>query len=87
MRDEFRRTEPERPGLAFADIMVPQQGPAAQAADVARRMLEAGVDGVGIHLQSDARRADPKLIEISTTSPARSWSSWAAPRPCRSSAG
>jgi len=63
VRDEFRRTEPERPGLAFADIMVPQQGPAAQAADVARRMLEAGVDGVGIHLQSDARRADPKLIE------------------------
>ena len=26
-------------------------------------MLEAGVDGVGIHLQADARRADPTLIE------------------------
>jgi 3-hexulose-6-phosphate synthase len=26
-------------------------------------MLEAGVDAIGIHLQSDARRADPKLIE------------------------
>ena len=26
-------------------------------------MLEAGVDAVGVHLQSDARRADAKLIE------------------------
>ena len=26
-------------------------------------MLDAGVDAVGVHLQSDARRADPKLIE------------------------
>jgi 3-hexulose-6-phosphate synthase len=26
-------------------------------------MVEAGVDAVGIHLQSDARRANPKLIE------------------------
>ena len=26
-------------------------------------MLEAGVDAVGIHLQADARRADPKLID------------------------
>jgi hypothetical protein len=26
-------------------------------------MLEAGVDGVGVHLQADARRADPALIE------------------------
>jgi 3-hexulose-6-phosphate synthase len=26
-------------------------------------MIEAGVDGIGIHLQADARRADPKLIE------------------------
>jgi 3-hexulose-6-phosphate synthase len=26
-------------------------------------MLEAGVDGVGIHLQADARRADPTLIQ------------------------
>lgn len=63
VRDEFRRTDPELPRLVFADIMVPHQGPAAQAVDVARRMLEAGVDAVGVHLQADARRADPKLIE------------------------
>ena len=31
--------------------------------EVALRMLEAGVDGVGIHLQADARRADQTLIE------------------------
>jgi 3-hexulose-6-phosphate synthase len=63
VRDEFRRDGPELPRLVFADIMVPHQGPAAQAGDVALRMLEAGVDAVGIHLQADARRADPKLIE------------------------
>jgi 3-keto-L-gulonate-6-phosphate decarboxylase len=63
MRDEFRRKDPMLPRLAFADILVPHQGPAAQAIEVARRMLEAGVDAVGIHLQSDARRANPKLIE------------------------
>jgi 3-hexulose-6-phosphate synthase len=63
VRDEFRRAGPELPRLAFADIMVPHQGPAAQAGDVALRMLEAGVDAVGVHLQADARRADPKLIE------------------------
>ena len=63
VRDEFRRSGPELPRLAFADILVPHQGPAAQAGEVAVRMLEAGVDGVGIHLQADARRADPKLIE------------------------
>jgi 3-keto-L-gulonate-6-phosphate decarboxylase len=63
VRDEFRRSEPERPRLAFADIMAPQQGPAPQAAEVALRMLDAGVDAVGIHLQADARRADPTLIE------------------------
>jgi 3-hexulose-6-phosphate synthase len=62
VRDEFRRTDPERPRLAFADIMVPHQGTPAQAADAALRMVEAGVDGVGIHLQADARRADPTLI-------------------------
>ncbi len=61
-RDEFRRAG-ELPRLAFADIMVPHQGPAAQAGDVALRMLEAGVDAVGIHLQADARRADSQLIE------------------------
>ena len=63
IRDEFRRAGPELPRLAFADILLPHQGPAAQAVEVALRMLEAGVDGVGIHLQSDARRADPRLIE------------------------
>jgi 3-keto-L-gulonate-6-phosphate decarboxylase len=62
VRDEFRRKDPELPRLAFADILVPHQGPAAQAGDVALRMIEAGVDGVGIHLQADARRADPTLI-------------------------
>jgi 3-keto-L-gulonate-6-phosphate decarboxylase len=63
VRDEFRSNGADLPRLAFADIMVPHQGPAAQAADVAVRMLDAGLDGVGIHLQADARRADPKLIE------------------------
>jgi 3-keto-L-gulonate-6-phosphate decarboxylase len=63
VRDEFRRGGPELPRLVFADIMVPHQGPAAQAGDVALRMLEAGVDGVGVHLQADARRADARLIE------------------------
>src|SRR4029453_7030601 len=63
VRDEFRAAGAELPRLAFADIMVPHQGPAAQAVEVARRMLEAGVDAVGIHLQADARRADPTLIK------------------------
>ena len=63
VRDEFRRAGPELPRLVFADILVPHQGPAAQAVEVALRMLEAGVDAVGVHLQADARRADPKLIE------------------------
>src|SRR6185295_11342029 len=63
VRDEFRSKDPELPRLAFADIMVPHQGPAAQAGEVALRMLEAGVDAVGIHLQADARRADPALIK------------------------
>jgi 3-keto-L-gulonate-6-phosphate decarboxylase len=63
VRDEFRRKDSALARLAFADILVPHQGPAAQAVDVARRMLDAGVDGVGIHLQADARRADPSLIE------------------------
>ena len=63
VRDEFRRADPELPRLVFADILVPHQGPAAQAGEVALRMLEAGVDAVGVHLQSDARRADPTLIE------------------------
>jgi 3-hexulose-6-phosphate synthase len=63
VRDELRRADPELPRLAFADILVPHQGGTAEVVEVALRMLEAGVDGVGIHLQSDARRADPTLIE------------------------
>jgi 3-hexulose-6-phosphate synthase len=51
--------------LAFADILVPQQGPADIAVEVAERMVEAGVDGVGLHLQLDARRADPSLYRSS----------------------
>ena len=63
VRDEFRRADPDLPRLVFSDIMVPHQGPAAKAGEAALRMVEAGVDAVGIHLQSDARRANPKLIE------------------------
>jgi len=63
VRDEFRRSGSEVPRLVFADVMMPHQGPAAQAAEAALRMLEVGVDAVGVHLQSDARRANPKLIE------------------------
>src|SRR5688572_10176882 len=63
VRDEFRSKGPELARLAFADILVPHQGPAAQAGDVALRMLEAGVDAVGIHLQADARRTDAALIK------------------------
>jgi 3-keto-L-gulonate-6-phosphate decarboxylase len=68
VRDEFRRAG-DLPRLVFADILVPHQGAAvqgdkgAQAGEVALRMVEAGVDAVGIHLQADARRANPKLIE------------------------
>ena len=62
-RDEFRRAGSELPRLVFADILLPHQGPAGQAGEVALRMVEAGVDAVGIHLQADARRANPKLIE------------------------
>ncbi|MBL8211301.1 MAG: orotidine 5'-phosphate decarboxylase [Bryobacterales bacterium] len=63
VRDEFRRAGSELPRLVFADIMIPQQSPAKVAVEVALRMVEAGVDAVGIHLQSDARRANPKLLQ------------------------
>jgi 3-keto-L-gulonate-6-phosphate decarboxylase len=63
VRDEYRRAEPDMPRLAFADILVPQQGPAERAVEAALRMLDAGVDGVGVHLQLDARRADPALFQ------------------------
>lgn len=59
-RDEFR-AEGDMARLAFADILVPQQGPANVAVEVAQRMRDAGMDGVGLHLQLDARRADPSL--------------------------
>lgn len=65
VRDEYRRADPDIPRLAFADILVPHQGPAERAVEVALDMLEAGVDGVGIHLQLDARRADPGLHQSS----------------------
>jgi 3-keto-L-gulonate-6-phosphate decarboxylase len=63
VRDEYRRHDRALARLAFADILIPHQGSPTQVADVATRMLDAGVDAVGIHLQSDARRADPSLIE------------------------
>jgi 3-hexulose-6-phosphate synthase len=63
VRDEFRRSDATLPRLVFCDVMVPHQGPAKQAGDAALRMIDAGVDGIGVHLQADARRADPSLIE------------------------
>ena len=60
-RDTFREADPTIPRLAFADVLIPMQGPAGPAVETAKRMLDAGVDGVGIHLQYDARRADPGL--------------------------
>ena len=61
VRDDYRRRAPDVPRLAFADILLPHQGPAGRAVEVARQMVDAGVDGVGLHLQLDARRADPAL--------------------------
>ncbi|MBK8085251.1 MAG: orotidine 5'-phosphate decarboxylase [Devosia sp.] len=63
VRDQYRERTPDVPRLAFADILVPHQGPAALAVAVARQMVDAGVDGVGLHLQLDARRADPALMQ------------------------
>lgn len=65
VRDEYRGANPEMPRLVFADILVPHQGPADRAVEVALRMLDAGVDGIGVHLQLDARRADPSLFHSS----------------------
>jgi len=62
-RDRFREADPAIPRLAFADILLPMQGPARLAVEAAERMLAAGVDGVGVHLQYDAREADPALFE------------------------
>jgi len=63
VRDEFRDSDPAIPRLAFADILVPQQGPAETAVNAARRMVDSGVDGVGVHLQLDARRANGDLLK------------------------
>jgi 3-hexulose-6-phosphate synthase len=62
VRDTFREADPAIPRLAFADILIPIQGPPGLAVEAAERMLAAGVDGVGIHLQYDARRVDPALF-------------------------
>ena len=62
-RDAFREADPAIPRLAFADVLLPMQGPAGPAVETAKRMLDAGVDGVGVHLQYDARRADPALFQ------------------------
>jgi 3-hexulose-6-phosphate synthase len=59
VRDDFRRSHPDQPRLVFADILLPHQG--KNAVDVARTMLDAGVDGIGVHLQADARTANPEL--------------------------
>ena len=55
--------DPAMPRLAFADLLLPMQGPAGPAVETAQRMLDAGVDGVGVHLQYDARQADPALFQ------------------------
>lgn len=59
VRDEFRKAAPEQPRLVFADILLPHLGP--RAIEVVSEMLDAGVDGIGVHLQLDARRANPDL--------------------------
>ncbi len=63
VRDEFRRANAEIPRLAFADILLPHQGPAARAAAVAERVLAARGADMGGHLEYAARRAGPKLME------------------------
>jgi 3-hexulose-6-phosphate synthase len=70
VRDEFRAADSDTPRLVFADILLPQQGPADRAIAVAEEMLDAGVDGVGLHLQHDARRADVALYDSSYLSDA-----------------
>jgi len=62
VRDEFRNEYPEIPRLAFADIFLPHQGPISHVIEVAQSMIDAGVDGLGVHLQTDARRANPELM-------------------------
>jgi len=62
IRDEFREKAPEQPRLVFADILLPHL--ATNAVEVACEMLDAGVDGIGVHLQLDARRANPNLYPL-----------------------
>jgi 3-hexulose-6-phosphate synthase len=47
VRDTFRQADPAIPRLAFADVLIPMQGPAGPAVQAAERMLVTGVDGVG----------------------------------------
>lgn len=60
VRDTFRESDPETPRLVFADILLPHHG--SQAVEVASQMVDVGVDGVGVHLQLDARRANPDRV-------------------------
>lgn len=60
VRDEFRASDDTQPRLVFADILLPQLG--ERAVEVVEEMLDAGVDGIGVHLQSDARTANPDLF-------------------------
>jgi 3-keto-L-gulonate-6-phosphate decarboxylase len=62
-RDKYRQENPDIPRLIFADILIPMQGPVGTAVDAAKRMVDIGVDGVGVHLQWDARNEDPVLLQ------------------------
>lgn len=62
VRDAHRERDAGTARLAFADILLPQQAPAKLAVETATAMADAGVDGVGLHLQLDARRADAGLF-------------------------
>ena len=44
VRDTFRQADPAIPRLAFADVLIPMQGPVGPAVQAAERMLVAGVD-------------------------------------------
>jgi hypothetical protein len=60
-----RRSRPRERGVGRAVPRWPGhvEATAARHGDWSQASLEAAVDGVGIHLQADARRADPTLIE------------------------
>jgi 3-hexulose-6-phosphate synthase len=61
VRDRFRQADPTIARHAFADVLIPMQGLAEPAVEMAERMLVAGVEGVGIHLQHDAGGPTPHL--------------------------